>query len=158
VYGYARGDQVIVSLARLLQAQGESAGGFIGHIGGDDFMLLLPLAHWEQAIHQILRCFEKIAPTFYAEADRQRGGIKTDNRQGEALFVPFVSLSVAVKPVEPGTGYQPLDIASELSELKHQAKKIPGNSLFVERRAAADAQTTMQTSNHVIDLHQRVAE
>lgn len=158
VYGYACGDQVIVSLARLLQAQGESAGGFIGHIGGDDFMLLLPLAHWEQAIHQILRCFEKIAPTFYAEADRQRGGIKTDNRQGEALFVPFVSLSVAVKPVEPGTGYQPLDIASELSELKHQAKKIPGNSLFVERRAAADAQTTMQTSNHVIDLHQRVAE
>lgn len=157
-YGYARGDQIIVSLARLLQAQGESAGGFIGHIGGDDFMLLLPLTHWEPAMRQVLRSFEKIAPTFYAEADRERGGLNTETRQGEKRFVPFVSLSVAVRPVEPGTDCQPLDIASELSELKHQAKKIPGNSLFVDRRSVAEMQAGIQANSHVIDLHQRAVD
>tara|TARA_R110001599_G_scaffold43600_2_gene130313 strand:- start:183 stop:1931 length:1749 start_codon:yes stop_codon:yes gene_type:complete len=133
-YGYARGDQVIISLARLLQAQVESAGGFIGHIGGDDFMMLLSLNHWEGVCGQILRSFEVMAPGFYDDADRLRGGIQIENRQNSATFFPFVSVSIAVKPITETATCRALDIAAELSELKHQAKKIPGNSLFVERR------------------------
>lgn len=138
-YGYARGDHVIISLSRLLQAQVDSAGGFIGHIGGDDFMMLLPLGHWENVCQQILRSFEVMAPGFYEESDRAQGGITIENRQGEASFFPFVSVSIAVKPVGDATDYKALDIASQLSELKHQAKKIPGNSLFVERRGGCIA-------------------
>ena len=133
-YGYARGDQVIISLARLLQAQVESAGGFIGHIGGDDFMMLLSLNHWESVCGQILRSFEVMAPGFYDDADRLRGGIQIENRQNSVTFFPFVSVSIAVKPITETATCRALDIAAELSELKHQAKKIPGNSLFVERR------------------------
>ncbi len=133
-YGYARGDQVIISLARLLQAQVESAGGFIGHIGGDDFMMLLSLNHWEGVCGQILRSFEVMAPGFYDDADRLRGGIQIENRQNSVTFFPFVSVSIAVKPITETATCRALDIAAELSELKHQAKKIPGNSLFVERR------------------------
>lgn len=133
-YGYARGDQVIISLARLLQAQVESAGGFIGHIGGDDFMMLLSLNHWESVCGQILRSFEVMAPGFYEDADRLRGGIQIENRQNSITFFPFVSVSIAVKPITETATCRALDIAAELSELKHQAKKIPGNSLFVERR------------------------
>lgn len=138
-YGYARGDHVIISLSRLLQAQVDSAGGFIGHIGGDDFMMLLPLGHWENVCQQILRSFEVMAPGFYEESDRAQGGITIENRQGEASFFLFVSVSIAVKPVGDATDYKALDIASQLSELKHQAKKIPGNSLFVERRGGCIA-------------------
>jgi len=139
-YGYARGDQVIISLSRLLQAQVESAGGFIGHIGGDDFMMLLPHSHWESVCGQILRSFEVMAPGFYEEADRLKGGIQTENRQNSVTFFPFVSVSIAVKPVTDTATCRALDIAAELSELKHQAKKIPGNSLFVERRGSCVSQ------------------
>ena len=135
-YGYARGDQVIISLSRLLQAQVESAGGFIGHIGGDDFMMLLSLDHWESVCGQILRSFEVVEPGFYEEADRLRGGIQIENRQNNLTFFPFVSVSIAVKPITDTANCRALDIAAELSELKHQAKKIPGNSLFVERRGS----------------------
>lgn len=134
-YGYARGDQIIISLSRLLQAQVESAGGFIGHIGGDDFMMLLPLDHWENVCQQILCSFEVMAPGFYEEADRTKGGITIENRQNEVTFFPFVSVSIAVKPITNTATCKALGIAAELSELKHQAKKIPGNSLFVERRS-----------------------
>ena len=133
-YGYARGDHIIISLSRLLQAQVENAGGFIGHIGGDDFMMLLPLEYWESVCQQILHSFEVMAPGFYEEADRLQGGIHIENRQNRMTFFPFVSVSIAVKPIHDTTTCQSLDIAGELSELKHQAKKIPGNSLFVERR------------------------
>ncbi len=138
-YGYARGDHVIISLSRLLQAQVESAGGFIGHIGGDDFMMLLPLGHWEHVCRQILHSFELMAPEFYDESDRARGGITIEGRQGRASFFPFVSVSIAVKPVLDTAVCKALDIAAQLSELKHQAKKIPGNSLFVERRGCCVA-------------------
>jgi len=133
-YGYARGDHIIISLSRLLQAQVENAGGFIGHIGGDDFMMLLPLEHWESVCQQILHSFEVMAPGFYDESDRLQGGIYIENRQNRLTFFPFVSVSIAVKPIPNTASCQSLDIAGELSELKHQAKKIPGNSLFVDRR------------------------
>ena len=138
-YGYARGDHIIISLSRLLQAQVESAGGFIGHIGGDDFMMLLPLGHWENVCRQILHSFEVMAPGFYEEADRAQGGIHIENRQNIVTFYPFVSVSIAVKPVFDTTTCKALDIAAQLSELKHQAKKIQGNSLFVERRGCCTA-------------------
>ncbi len=140
-YGYARGDHIIISLSRLLQAQVENVGGFIGHIGGDDFMMLLPLEHWESVCQQILHSFEVMAPGFYEEADRLQGGIHIENRQNRMTFFPFVSVSIAVKPIHDTTTCQSLDIAGELSELKHQAKKIPGNSLFVERRSHEALQT-----------------
>ncbi|MFP3342325.1 bifunctional diguanylate cyclase/phosphodiesterase [Halomonas sp. SIMBA_159] len=133
-YGYARGDHVIISLSRLLQAQVESAGGFIGHIGGDDFMMLLPLEHWEGVCRQILHSFEVMAPGFYEENDRLQGGVAIESRQGGVMFFPFVSVSIAVKPITDPAPCKALDIAAQLSELKHQAKKIAGNSLFVERR------------------------
>ena len=133
-YGYARGDHVIISLSRLLQAQVESAGGFIGHIGGDDFMMLLPLGHWETVCQQILHSFEVMAPGFYEEKDRQQGGISIESRQGGVTFFPFVSVSIAVKPITDPAPCKALEIAAQLSELKHQAKKTAGNSLFVERR------------------------
>lgn len=83
---------------------------------------------------QILASFEVMAPSFYEEEDRQRGGLSIESRQGGVSFFPFVSVSVAVKPISAPGHCKALDIASQLSELKHQAKKIAGNSLFVERR------------------------
>ncbi|MCE8033879.1 MAG: EAL and GGDEF domain-containing protein [Halomonas sp.] len=132
-YGYARGDRVIVALAQLLD-QEMGRDDFLGHIGGDDFMLLLAGDSWERRCHAILEAFGGMAPGFYDAEERRAGGVRIKNRQGQVAFYPFVSLSLAARPVRDGRGCDPLAIAAELSELKQQAKRRPGNSLFVERR------------------------
>ena len=88
-------------MARLLQSQVENIGGFIGHIGGDDFMLLLSLPHWESVVQQVWQHVESMAPGFYEASDRSQGGVQVENRQGNIAFFPFFSVSVAVKPVTP---------------------------------------------------------
>lgn len=64
----------------------------------------------------------------------QQGGITIESRQGATAFFPFVSVSIAVKSIAEPSACKALDIAAQLSELKHQAKKIVGNSLFIDRR------------------------
>ncbi|MEQ4539168.1 MAG: bifunctional diguanylate cyclase/phosphodiesterase [Billgrantia sp.] len=132
-YGYARGDRVILALAQLLDEQ-VGKTGFIGHIGGDDFMLLLDDAGWEARCHRILTAFGAMAPDFYDAEDRRAGGVRVESRQGRVTFYPFVSLSLAAKPVSDGRGCDVLAISEDLSELKQQAKRQAGNSLFIERR------------------------
>ncbi|KAA0013135.1 GGDEF domain-containing protein [Billgrantia pellis] len=136
-YGYARGDRMIVVLAQLL---GEEAGreDFVGHIGGDDFMLLLAGNGWERRCHAILEAFGGLVPGFYDAEDRRAGGVRVKSRQGQMAFYPFVSLSLAARPVRDGRGCDPLAIATELAELKQQAKRRPGNSLFIDRRQRRD--------------------
>jgi len=132
-YGYARGDRVIIAVAQLLQAQaGEE--DFVGHVGGDDFVLLLGAGSWRDTCRRILEGFATLAPDFYDAEDRQVGGIRLENRQGVVSFFPIVSLSLAARPVAAGEPGNALDIAGELSELKAQAKQQAGNSLFVDRR------------------------
>lgn len=135
-YGYARGDSVIMALARILQEQIACRDDYIGHIGGDDFMMVLVSDNWREICQGVLDAFEQLAPSFYEQEHRHAGGICTFNRQGQEVFFPFVSLSLAALPLPVATEYSPLDIASQLSELKKQAKKQPGNSLFVDRRHA----------------------
>lgn len=135
-YGYARGDRVITALAQLLD-QKIGRDDFLGHIGGDDFMLLLAGDGWECRCRAILEAFGGMAPGFYDAEDRRVGGVRVMNRQGRLTHYPFVSLSLAARPVGDGRGCDPLVIAADLSELKHQAKRRFGNSLFVERRQQA---------------------
>ncbi|GGY04801.1 GGDEF domain-containing protein [Litchfieldella qijiaojingensis] len=133
-YGYARGDKVIVALSRILQEQIGCRDDFVGHIGGDDFMMVLVSKDWRGICQSILTAFEHLAPSFYDLEHRRAGGIRIENRQGVETFYPLVSLSIAALPVPAGAHYNPLDIAGQLSELKTQAKKWPGNCLFVDRR------------------------
>lgn len=132
-YGYARGDRVIVALSQLLE-QKLGREDFLGHIGGDDFMLLFAEPDWEPRCRAILAAFGEMSPGFYDTEDRLVGGVRVRNRQGQSTFYPFVSLSLAARPVRDGRGCDRLELATELSELKHQAKLQPGNSLFIERR------------------------
>ncbi|KAB7627607.1 bifunctional diguanylate cyclase/phosphodiesterase [Alkalilimnicola sp. S0819] len=134
-YGYAQGDDLILALSRLLQESLQPGLDFLGHIGGDDFMLVMKSADWHNRLREVLRRFETLAPWHYSETDRQAQGIRCRDRQDRPCFHPIVSLSVAVAPVPAGRFANPYDIASVMGELKAQAKARPGNSLFVDRRA-----------------------
>ena len=133
VYGYACGDQVILALGRMLQEVcGEQ--GFVGHVGGDDFMLILKPEGALACCEAILERFARFIPDFYTTQHRQAGRFLGRDRHGRDRVMPLMSLSIAYHAVSCGLGKTALDIASVLAELKAQAKRQAGNSLFVDRR------------------------
>lgn len=133
VYGYAQGDQVILALGRLLRETCEDQD-FVGHVGGDDFMLVLESEGALACCETILERFSRFIPSFYTEAHRQEGGFWGRNRDGREVLLPLMTLSMAYHAVKQGSDVTALDIASILAELKGQAKRQPGNSLFIDRR------------------------
>lgn len=135
VYGYVAGDQMLLALARMLSEHTQE-GDFVGHLGGDDFMLVLEgdLAHCRPICEAMIERFDRFVPTFYREEDRLRGGIEASNRQGQRVNFPLMSLSMALHPVSPVTAQSALDLSNVLAELKGEAKKHIGSTLFVDRR------------------------
>ncbi|MCS4504810.1 EAL and GGDEF domain-containing protein [Arhodomonas aquaeolei] len=132
-YGYQRGDEAILATARILQAR-LHAGDFAGHVGGDDFVLLLRGSDWEPRCRALLEDFAAHAPALYDARERERGGIETRDRQGCPQRFPLLSISLAAVPVLDRRFTSHYQIATVLAEIKHCAKREPGNSLFVDRR------------------------
>jgi EAL domain-containing protein (putative c-di-GMP-specific phosphodiesterase class I)/GGDEF domain-containing protein/predicted transcriptional regulator len=137
VYGYSRGDDLIRALADTLHARCDSHDDFIGHIGGDDFMILFSSGDWELRCQGILDDFGAQAKRFFGTADLETGGYWAENRQGERVFMPLVSLSLGAVHVESGHFSAYHQVAAAAAVAKKEAKKIAGNSLFVERRHEA---------------------
>ncbi len=96
VYGFVKGDDVIRETARLIRAVSEPDGGFVGHIGGDDFIVLTTPEHAEALSKKIIQAFDAKSPEFYKEEDRARGHIMTKNRQGQETRYPLLSVAVGV--------------------------------------------------------------
>lgn len=136
VYGYRRGDDVIQMTGRILSAHCDPDRDFVGHIGGDDFMILFQSEDWESRCRGILADFGHCVLDFYSLEDRERGGYISEDRQGKKVFYSLMSLSLGSIRVEPLQYYSHHQIAALASDAKKQAKKIHGNSLFVDRRQA----------------------
>lgn len=135
-YGYHRGDEMIVLAARVLADACDPASDFVGHVGGDDFVLLLQSSDWEARIHGALKAFERDATSLFDQRDRDAGGFRCLDRQGREQLFPLTALSIGVVIVEPGTFQTHRDVAARASEAKKQAKRVSGSTCFVERRAA----------------------
>ena len=134
VYGYRRGDDVIQLTGNMLSERCDANRDFVGHIGGDDFMVLFQSEDWEVRCEGILADFERNVLEFYSIEDRERGGYLSEDRQGKKVFYSLMSLSIGVIRVEPRQYYTHHQIATAAAESKRQAKKIHGNSLFLDRR------------------------
>ncbi len=142
-YGFVRGDEVIRNVARLLQEETDSGYDFVGHVGGDDFIVIFRSEDWERRCHTILQRFELEAPIFYDPEARENGGITVCDRAGNCGFQHFISISIGVTMAEPGKFKSHHDVANAAVEVKKQAKRIRGNALYVDRREtpAADGVT-----------------
>lgn len=134
VYGYRRGDDVIQLTGNMLTERCDANRDFVGHIGGDDFMVLFQSEDWEARCEGILADFERNVREFYSIEDRERGGYLSEDRQGKKVFYSLMSLSIGVIRVDPRQYYTHHQIATAAAESKRQAKKIHGNSLFLDRR------------------------
>ena len=130
-YGYAWGSEVIKEVARILIKELKIAGGeddFIGHIGGDDFLIISDPKRADKICSSLIHEFDRQMMKFYSEKDIQRGFIIGKDRQGVQQKFPLVSMSIAMV-TDDGTVFQnPLDMAKEAAELKEYAKTLPGSN------------------------------
>lgn len=156
VYGYSAGDDIIKAVANTLTQHIPAESGRVGHIGGDDFIVIFMGNDWLKCCENILNAFKKTVPNYYKDEDIKTGGIHTENRAGESCFFPMISLSVGlVDPVSTSQCQSHVDLADLASEAKKQAKKIEGNSFFINHRIATKTQEKLQSFVHssVIKLH-----
>ena len=134
VYGYRKGDDVIQLTGEILSGHCDPNRDFIGHIGGDDFMILFQSEDWEMRCQAMLDDFAAAILAYYSAGDSERGGYISEDRQGKKVFYSLISLSLGVIKVEAHQYYTHHQIATRAAEAKKQAKKIHGNSLFLDRR------------------------
>lgn len=133
-YGYRRGDEVIQFIGRLLSGIASSEHDFVGHIGGDDFVLLFQSDNWETLCQEALSTIANVMPDFYDKKDVAQGGIRVEDRMGDIAFFPFGSMSIGAVRVVPEHFKSHHEVAGAMNSAKKQAKKTIGNSLFVDRR------------------------
>jgi GGDEF domain-containing protein len=150
-YGYSRGNDVLKyaahSIVDAVQRFGDPKD-FVGHIGGDDFVVISLPERFEKIVKELIAAFDGHIPTLYDLADRERGFIEAENRQGVKVRFPFASLSIAVVTSLRDNLGSHLRIGEIAAALKEYAKTIPGSKYVVDRRAhaAADLKVTGASS------------
>lgn len=132
-YGYWRGDEMIRLVARLAQANCDPLQDFVGHVGGDDFILLYQSADWEFQCQRIVEAFALAAVELFDTPAREAGGIEAEDRHGVQRFFPLTTLSIGAVNVAPGLFSNAEQVASEAARAKHDAKTT-GQGLLVRRR------------------------
>lgn len=138
VFGYRLGDDVIRLLSRVLAQQVDAQQDFLGHIGGDDFIVLFRSADWPQRCQRMLESFDQGMARMMAEAGRGEVlGYTAEDRQGQIRHYDLPALSLGGVPVDPGAYHSRHQIAQAASEAKSQAKRQAGSTLFIQRRALA---------------------
>ncbi len=134
VFGYRKGDEVIQLLGRILAEIIDEELDFVGHVGGDDFIMLMQTADWEDRFRLALERFGTEVLDLMDDATRACGGYEAEDRRGERRFHPIPTLSIGAVVVPAGAALQAVEISALVADAKRQAKRESGNSLFVERR------------------------
>jgi diguanylate cyclase (GGDEF)-like protein len=122
-YGYWKGDRVIELTARLLRDATDPSCDFVGHIGGDDFLIAFQTAAWRSHVTSMMTRFNREVVHHYDDEDIAAGGIVAENRRGQPEFHPFVSMSVGAIIVPVGSAKTPTEISSAATRAKSAAKR-----------------------------------
>jgi diguanylate cyclase (GGDEF)-like protein len=136
-YGFLRGDDVIKTLATIVLEvleEKHSSSHFAGHVGGDDFVILTEPALAEPIASEITKRFDEAVPALYDPTDRDRGWIESQERSGNTLRTPVVSVSIGIVIAEPGSYASAAALAARASEVKGVAKRMPGSKWVLDRR------------------------
>jgi diguanylate cyclase (GGDEF)-like protein len=136
-YSYFDGDRVIRLLAKLLHdvvkgTCGER--GFVGHIGGDDFIFIIPRALVNETCAEIVTVFDLLVPYQYSEQDRRAGYFFGKDRRGQLHRVPLMTLSVGVVTNERRHFTSAAQVSELATEMKGYAKTLVGSVYTVDRR------------------------
>ena len=142
-YGYAWGSEVIKEVASILQSYIHEAldrNIFLGHIGGDDFVLLGDPDSIEVICKKMVADFEGRIHGFYGEEDAKNGYFIGKNRQGIVQKFPLISVTAAIVADDGSRFKSPLDMARVAADLKEYAKMLPGSNYVTEREMQKEYQ------------------
>jgi GGDEF domain-containing protein len=138
VYGYVKGDRIIMQTAYILYTIIRKFGNkddFIGHIGGDDFVFITSLDKSVALCQNFICMFDNIVPFHYTAADRGRGFIVARDRNKKIRKVSLVSVSVAlINKNNPKEFKSIIEINEKVTEIKHYLKEISGSKFMADRR------------------------
>jgi diguanylate cyclase (GGDEF)-like protein len=138
-YGYAHGNVVIKETAKIIEGAAKTKGSpddFVGHVGGDDFVVITTPAFMRGICTEIIRLFDERSPRFYNETDRAKCYIIGKTRQGREMRFPCMTISIAVVTNEKRAFTNTLEAAEIAAELKDYAKTIPQSVFVVDKRRA----------------------
>jgi diguanylate cyclase (GGDEF)-like protein len=130
-YGFAQGDQVILHLAGLLKSTFSERLDFVGHVGGDDFLVVMRSADWRERVTRVIERFAAAVPSFYSPEHASAGRITATDRDGIARAFPLLTLSVAALDSETLGATSADAIAQLLTHVKKLAKQQHGNSFVL---------------------------
>lgn len=152
-YGYHNGDHVIRLLARILHDVvkglcGEE--GFVGHIGGDDFLYTVPIAAMPRVCDEVIKVFDELIPLQYSEQDRRVGYFFGKDRRGQLHRVPLMTLSVGVVTNQRRRFVRAVEVSELATEMKSYAKTLPGSVWAVDRRREESA--TPVSNSTTVDI------
>ena len=137
VYGFLKGDEIIKFTADvILKCVHERIpeDAFVGHIGGDDFVAILPILDAEDICESIIANFDAQVKKFFTEEDAEKGYIEVENRRGIIEQFPLTSISIGVVVADKNRFANMLEIGEIGAQVKHLAKSIPGSSYSIDRR------------------------
>jgi diguanylate cyclase (GGDEF)-like protein len=137
-YGFVRGDRAIQATARILiEVVQEAAGpeGFVGHVGGDDFVVVVDPELAEPVASRICQRFEEEVAHLYDPADAERGTIQVRDRRGTLRSFPLMSISIGVATTLRRTFGHFGEVVSVATEMKQVAKRQPRSTFAVDRRS-----------------------
>ena len=136
-YGFEHGDEVIKETARILILSVQECGDpsdFVGHIGGDDYVVVTSIERYEPICKKVIAEFDARVPSFYNEADRNRGYIVANDRQGIQRQIPLLSISIGVVTNQ----HRKIDHVAQVgeigAELKSYAKSLEKSNYVVDQR------------------------
>jgi GGDEF domain-containing protein len=136
-YSYYDGDRVIYMLSRILHDVVKGLlgpNGFVGHIGGDDFIFIIPASEISLVCTEILSVFDTLVPFQYNEQDRRAGYYFGKDRRGQLHRVPLMTLSVGIVTNRHRSFAHPAEVSELATEMKSYAKTLPGSVYVVDRR------------------------
>lgn len=134
VYGFPRGDTAIKLIADILLdiiPIFGSKSDFIGHIGGDDFVVITTQKYVDVICENIIKEFDERVPELYSCDDRKTGYISTKNRRGNIIRYPIMTISLAVVSNEFRVIFSPIQVGEIAAELKKKAKEYP-TSVYIK--------------------------
>lgn len=137
-YGYIRASDLIREAGQVIHdavSRQNDPDAFVGHIGGDDFVVIINSKLVKAACQTIIHDFDAMIPAYYSEEDRAAGAIDGVDRYGVARRFPLISISIAVLNCQPGTFATAAEIATAAAAVKDRLKSSPGSNYIIVREA-----------------------
>lgn len=139
VYGFVRGNDLIHLAAQIINTSMRELGAegdFLGHVGGDDFILVTSPSHADHICERITSRWDAESRALYSPEDLARGTLIAVDRRGQRQTWPLVAVSIGVVTNERRPITSLAEVSSVAAEVKRAAKGIPGSSWYVDRRAS----------------------